>query len=294
MKELMERLEAIRKVYEETYPAAQALELRRKAAALAAAKTGGGTTPPDASKPPEKKDEAKPEDEEEEEDERPSFDSSVDPMEASRACVVRVCTDEAMYLNYGGPGGSAGYWSPFHEELVVYDDKKDGGRSNTWKTLNHEAFHQYCFYFYGNLAPHSWYNEGTGDFYSGYQYGKNKRFQLRPFDWRVPVVQEMLRAKSYLPLKKLVRYTQGEYYGSNKDKMGPGECYAEGWSLIYFLRTAPGKARCWNPAWAKILPTYLETLVITGKLDQAVDKAFADVDWDALEACWSEYLDKEI
>ncbi|MCE9593931.1 MAG: hypothetical protein K8S98_07040 [Planctomycetes bacterium] len=278
VKEMMERLEAIRKIYEETYTAKQALELRRKAIALQNARTdGGGAAPP------------KPKSEDEEAAPPMTEEDLLASFEASRACVVRLCGLESMYHSYGGPNGSAGYWNPSAEELVVYDDKQEGGRKNTWKTLNHEAFHQYIFYFYGSLSPHSWYNEGSGDFYAGYQYGKDKKFVLKPFDWRVEPVRDMVRESNdlpaYVPLKKFTRYTQAEYYGANI-----GKNYAQGWGFIYFLRTANGKYRGWNPAWNSILPTYLDTLAITGNLDQAVDKAFEGVDWDALEKAWTEYM----
>ncbi len=286
MKELMERLEAIRKIYEELYTEKQATELRMKAIAIQGAKTNGGGTEEDESK-------KKPGEEERppltEEDLKASF-------EASRACVVRVCTDAEMYHSYGGPNGSAGYWSPFHEELVIYDDQKSGGRSNTWKTMNHEAFHQYIFYFYGNISPHSWYNEGSGDFYAGYTYDpKSKQFKLKPFDWRVQEVKDMVRESTFVPLAKFVRYSQPEYYGSNKDNASIGNNYAQGWALIYFLRTAPKKFKGWLPAWNSILPTYLETLVMTSDVKKAVDKAFDGVDIDgAFTDAWKAYLKQEL
>ncbi|MCK6444987.1 MAG: hypothetical protein L6Q99_01220 [Planctomycetes bacterium] len=281
VKEMMDRLEAIRKIYEETYTQKQALELRRKAIAIRNARTDGGAAPA-----PETKTDAENGGEEEEplteEDLLASF-------EASRACVVRLCSEETMYKSYGGPSGSAGYWSPYHQELVVYDDQKEGGRSNTWKTLNHEAFHQYIFYFYGSMTPHYWYNEGSGDFYSGYQYGKNKKFVLKPFDWRVQQVKDMLRDGTFVPLDKFVRYTREEYYGARRS-----DNYAQGWSLVYFLRTAPQKYSGWNPAWNTILPTYLETLATSGSLDTAIDTAFKGVDYEELTNAWKGYLDQEL
>jgi hypothetical protein len=198
--------------------------------------------------------------------------------------VVRVCKDSAEYHSYGGPGGSAGYWSPGQRELVIYDDKAVGGRGDTWATLNHEAFHQYIFYFFGSLTPHYWYNEGTGDFYSGYEY-KNKRFTLKPFDWREPLIKEEIRKKTYTPLKEFVRFDRSKYYGERI-----GENYAQGWSLVYFLRTGKRNARCWNDAWDTILDTYLRVLVETDDLDKAVDAAFEGVDWDELEECWKAYI----
>ena len=41
------------------------------------------------------------------------------PIEA--VSIVRVCGDRKEYHQYGGPGGSAGYWNSGSEELVFYD-----------------------------------------------------------------------------------------------------------------------------------------------------------------------------
>lgn len=273
MRELKHRLESIRRVYEELYPAEQAERIRFLAQERAGRKADGtGADPQD----------------EEEPEVVLRTTAGASPRELSRCSVVRVCANREQYHQYGGPGGSAGYWNWVSEELVIYDDKAVGGRRNTWAVLNHEAFHQYIFYFYGNISPHSWYNEGTGDFFSGYQLQAN-RFVLRKFDWRVRTIQENIRANRFVPLKELVRFTQSEYYGNNKYKFDGGMNYAQGWSLIYFLRTGKGGARCWNNAWDSILDTYLETLAATSNLDQAVDAAFAGVDWTQLEECWKSY-----
>jgi hypothetical protein len=282
--ELLMRLEAIRKVYEETYPPSKAEELRKLAAAREAKDKAEGKT-----KPPKEGEEPTPP-----EEEGATKADAADPLEMSRTSVVRVVKDEEQYYSYGGPHGSAGYWSPGQQELVIYDDKAQGGRRNTWATLNHEAFHQYIFYFFGALSPHSWYNEGTGDFYSGYQL-KNGKFELKAFDWRERLIQQLMRgsgtdrsgnAADCVPLKKFVRMTQAEYY----EGKSVGNNYAQGWSFAFFLRTGAKKARCWNPAWNSILDTYLRVLVETDDLDAAVDQAFAGVDWDELEACWKQYI----
>src|SRR6185295_6401863 len=155
--------------------------------------------------------------------------------------------------SYGGPPSSAGYWNSNAEELVLYVDK-DNGIRGTWAVMNHEAFHQYIFYFYGNIAPHSWYNEGTGDFYAGLEY-KNKRFTLKKFDWRVSTIKDGIQQdegilkdkeafkdpnkRGIVPLKDFVRFSQAEYYnaGNNKYQLDGHRNYAQGWSFIYFLRT---------------------------------------------------------
>lgn len=288
MKELLERLEAIRKVYEETYPPSLAQELRssalakkREAGAAGSPKEDEGAGEPEA--------EGQEPDAESAPEEGRTVSSRADPMERSRTSVVRVCKDDSEYRSYGGDEGTAGYWSPMQEELVVYDAKATGGRGNTWATLNHEAFHQYIFYFFGKLTPHYWYNEGTGDYYSGYAY-KNGKFAVKPFDWRERLIQGMIRQgpggkEGYVPLEQFVRYDRSKYY----DQESVGNNYAQGWALVWFLRTGKKQARCWNDAWDPILATYLRVLVETDDLDAAVDAAYAGVDWQEFESCWKEY-----
>jgi hypothetical protein len=204
---------------------------------------------------------------------------------------VRVCKSKEEYMSYGGPGGSAGYWSPSAKELVLYDDKAEGGRGDTWAVLNHEGFHQYIYYLYGKLSPHSWYNEGTGDYYSGFQRGTNGQFKLEKFSWRKDLIAGKVREGKTVPLKEFTKLTQQEYYGK-LDKYGTdiGVHYAQGWSLIYFLRTGKEKhAKGWNPAWETILDTYFKVLGATEDLEQAVSQAFDGVDWAALEQAWKDY-----
>jgi len=272
--DLKVRLEGIRDVYESDYPYEKMQEIK---AAAAQAHTGEGK-----SADPEK-------------EAGKAFTKAVlggiDPREASKASVVRVCKNREEYMSYGGSSSSAGYWNFFAKELVLFDDSMDGGKSTGRAVLNHEAFHQYIFYLYGNLAPHSWYNEGTGDFYAGYQLQKNNTFKLEKFAWRKDEIAQAIKQKHFVPLKEIVKWTQSEYYGENK-KYGsnPYIHYAEGWSLIYFLRTGKqNHAKGWNDAWDNILDSYFRELGATENLEQSVNKAFDGVDWDALEESWKDY-----
>ncbi len=277
--ELMMRLEAIRDVYEEDYPYEKMQEIK---AAAAKAHTGDSKE-----KDPEKEAEKKAEQEFDK-----ALNGNVDPREASKCSIVRVCKDQAEYSSYGGPGGSAGYWSPSAKELVLYDDRKVGGKGDTWIVLNHEGFHQYIYYLYGKLSPHSWYNEGTGDYYSGFQRQKaGGKFKLEKNSWRKEEIAQAIQQGHTVPLKELVKMDQRAYYSSN-EKYGTdiGIHYAQGWSFIYFLRTGKAAhAKGWNPAWDNILATYFKVLGSTEDLEQAVNQAFDGVDWDALEQAWKDY-----
>ncbi|MBK9384455.1 MAG: hypothetical protein IPN34_06500 [Planctomycetes bacterium] len=198
--------------------------------------------------------------------------------------ILRVCASRGEYQQYGGPAGSAGYWSAHHQELVIYDDK-DINRNNTWGTLNHEAFHQYIFYRCGEISPHSWFNEGTGDYYAGYKL-KGAAYKVDKFDWRLGTVQESMKAAkeggkapAFVPLKDLISYSQREYYSN------PDICYSLGWSFVYFLKEGSKGGR-WKAEWSKILPTYLDTITQTKDPEAANKAAFDGIDLAELEQAW--------
>lgn len=235
--------------------------------------------------------------------------------------IVRVCADKREYIAYGGSPRSAGYWNSGTEELVFYDASPSRSLDdNTIAVLYHEAFHQYIFYSVGEVAPHSWFNEGHGDYYAGARY-KGGRFRIEPFDWRVPVVKNALRAGvregsngGYVKLSDLIGFSQAEYYAY------PGICYAQGWSLIYFLREEVPRKRSYREKWGSILDVYFDTLKAEvqslreltvsapkeeeeeepgGSASQqeepppppdprlrALEKAFEGVDLEALEEAW--------
>lgn len=53
-----------------------------------------------------------------------------------------------------------------------------------------------------------------------------------------------------MPWKDIIGFEQPEYYRSDR----VGLCYAQGWSMIYFLRQSPVVQK--HPQWSKILDTY--------------------------------------
>jgi hypothetical protein len=189
--------------------------------------------------------------------------------------IVRVCENASEYFTYGGPRGSAGYWSPMTEELVFYDaSPSKRPDDNTLSVLYHEAFHQYIHYSVGRVAPHSWFNEGHGDYYAGAKL-RGRKFKIYPFKWRIGRIKNAIvqglrpftevtdddgnvrrkwEPRGYTPLEDLVRFSQREYYSY------PGVCYAQGWSLVYFLREVVPKNKKYNAKWGHILDTYFDTL----------------------------------
>jgi len=234
------------------------------------------------------------------------------PIEA--VSTVRVCSGMTEYHSYGGPPGSAGYWYDVTEELVLPDATirekgKKTDKSNTFIILYHEAFHQYIHYSAGKLAPHSWFNEGYGDYFSGADISGGKVKKIGPNPWRVSTIKEAVKRRRHVMLEDIIRYEQRDYYRN------AGLCYAEGWSLIYFLNTS--KVAKGHEVWSQILPTYFETLKSawadqlvrlegegkkddpTARLaaekearDAAVDAAFEDVDIWELQDAWMDFVEE--
>ncbi len=223
---------------------------------------------------------------------------------------VRVCKYREEYMSYGGAPMSAGFWNSETQELVLYDAEqieKDWKKSDadTFIVLYHEAFHQFIHYSAGELPPHSWFNEGTGDFFSGALLKDGKMRGIGANPWRLGLIQHAIAQELTVPWKDIIKYEQAQYYAN------ASICYAQGWSMIYFLRTSKTVAA--KPEWARILPTYFDVLKSSyreelAKLDEtkrsergprelaglnarkrAVDAAFQGVDIDALEEAWRRF-----
>lgn len=197
---------------------------------------------------------------------RDEYERLYPPSEPIKAVsIVRVCKNEEGYRGYGGPPGTGGYWASGQRELVFFDQAP---RDETLCVLNHEAFHQYIYYFYGELAPHSWYNEGHGDYFSGARLTKTYRitsYGNAPGGFnRAELAKAMLVARkqgkpvdegALAPLREFLDYTQAQFYDRGSHR--PVGFYPQGWAFVHMLReskTLPPKA-------ATILPTYLEALL---------------------------------
>lgn len=174
-------------------------------------------------------------------------------QELDAICIVRVFEEQSEYHQYGGPGGSAGYWDASREELVLFKNfesvSKAKSASFTKSVMYHEAFHQYIYYAVGDLAPHSWFNEGHGDYFAG-MVVSGSRVTSKPFSWRVMTLKRrMSTKKGLIPIKSLVRLPQSEYYSNASLK------YAQGWALVYFLRKVTRKKE-----WKQIPDKYFSYL----------------------------------
>lgn len=238
--------------------------------------------------------------------------------------VVRVCRTMDEYHQYGGPPNTGGYWHPGNEELVFFDytqtmktmDSKAkrslGNRKltdeDTLLVLYHEAFHQYIYYAVGEVAPHDWFNEGYGDYFSGADVSSGgKVTKVEPSSWRIHLAKDMCEyGEGFVPLAELLRAERAVFYNPARIRF----FYAGAWSFLYFLRTSKEVAA--HPQWSQLLTVYFDTMKQTyqqllaepgakASLEQkqvagfearkaALTKMLAGLDLAALEAAWRKYV----
>jgi hypothetical protein len=144
------------------------------------------------------------------------------------------------------------------------------------------------------VDPHSWYNEGTGDYYAGYRYKGTGSFELKTLStWmafldRLSTIKEAIKKNTYVPFDKIFRYTQRDYYSN------PDVCYAEGWAIIYFLREGKkAGVQGWKAEWSNILPEYERVLFETKDAVKAVESALKSLGGDRLkemENTWKAFV----
>ena len=189
-----------------------------------------------------------------------------------RLSVVRVCRTKEEYHQYGGPPNTGGYWHPGNEELVFFDysytmktldsDEKRamGGRvltnDDSLLVLYHEAFHQYIHYAVGEVAPHDWFNEGYGDYFSGAVVSDTTGRVLRvdPSSWRIHLAKDMCEyGEGFVPLDDILKAERAEFYHPARIRF----FYAGAWSFVFFLKHSKEVAA--HPKWSTILQTYFDT-----------------------------------
>jgi len=203
--------------------------------------------------------------------------------------VIRALKGRDEFFQYGGPGGSAGYWSPNQGEIVLYDDRAVGGWGATWATLNGLVWLEYVAELHGAPAPPPWFAYGHSDYYSGFVLEDNE-YQVRPFDWRQRPVQALIRDGEALALRDLIGLNLDEYAGRGPRSLSIGDTYALGWSFVWFLRRGPHEPRYWDAAWDRILDTWWSTWLETRNDELATEVAFAGVDWENLQRAWARFI----
>ena len=209
--------------------------------------------------------------------------------------LVKCYNSEAGYYGGGGPGGSAGYFSPGQKELVTYKTDaettlvNDAGEAMTFDLgeagdtsfhiMYHEAFHQYCRIHTGEnrfgVEIPSWFNEGMGDYFFGGQL-KGNGIKIEENWWRVDTIKRHVRKNTHVPWKKILRYTQSDYY------QDASKCYAEGWAICYYLLdVGPKRIPSLAGKFVQVPVVMMNELEKHGDGQKATERAWAGIDVDA-------------
>ena len=216
-------------------------------------------------------------------------------------CRIKIFDREEEFQAYSGASGAAAYWSPMQEEIVGYrfegDKLKLDSRETftiaeeknpeevTFKVLYHEGFHQYMHFYMGrarNIYVPSWLNEGMGDYFFGGDWNKGRnKFTIGVNDWRIRTISNAVKKNEHVPLDKIFRYEQQDYY------MNAGLCYAEGWAINYFFQMSDiAKKKGYNT----IPQRMMDELKASGNWEKATDKVLGGVDLKKMEAEWKEFV----
>lgn len=221
---------------------------------------------------------------------------------------VKLFKDLPSYHAYGGPQGSAGYYSRTSRELVLYDttewsdveevsapttgeganDKPRRPRlmKNNMDTLGvaaHEGWHQFFhWYVVSFVSLPSWINEGMGDyFYSGRPIRVGRRVELDFSDInrdRFPIIYSAIKQGRHEPIEKFLLMDQRAYYSN------PSVCYAQGWALCYFLNESD------NRKYNRVIPNYIRYVRDDSNWENVTEKAFRGIDLEKLEKEFHEYV----
>lgn len=224
---------------------------------------------------------------------------------------IRVCRDREEYLAYGGARTAMGYWNPSTRELVFHDRleiERTGelAADDVLRVLYHEAFHQYIHHSAGALPPHSWFDEGTGDYFAGARITNGRVESIEPNAWRLHTARDLVRRGKHAPWREILAWDQARFYRD------AAASYAQAWSMIHFLRHS--RVVAGRPEWKAILPTYFETLrrefprelaslggkrtvtalggAIEKARERALEAAFGNVDLAEVEGAWVEYVSR--
>jgi tetratricopeptide (TPR) repeat protein len=152
-----------------------------------------------------------------------------------RKATIRIyATHPEMMSHWSGPdrgGGLGGWWSPGEWKVTTYDYRAAGQTlDDMLETLFHEASHQFMTMLAGGGNTPSWLNEGTASFFEGATAMADRRV-LWPdaAAGRLRNLNAMLAGQMKSPsFRDVISYNQPGSY--------PGEYYAWGWGLAYFLQ----------------------------------------------------------
>ena len=156
--------------------------------------------------------------------------------------------DEAGYLANGGVDGSAGVFQLRTRNGVPVDGRLMAWlrgqsfieRKSTWRTVQHEGFHQFSNLAIGGEKP-PWLEEGMAEVFENSEFcGDSFVSGLAPAG-RIATIQTLIEAQRAVPFPEVMLMSQAEW-----NNRLDATLYLQSWSMVYFLMY--GEAGRWMPA----------------------------------------------
>lgn len=166
---------------------------------------------------------------------------------------------------------TAGLYSPVLKQLLIWNLPK---REDMERTIRHEGFHQFLDRLMSN--PPTWLNEGTAEYW---ETAEREQGRLTGGQVRRDHIATLVRSRRALPSPKDFVYgNRADFYANAQLR------YAQAWATVHFLRESGRKnAALFEKLW--------EELRSAGSTRNALDAAFAKVDWEEFETAFWEHLD---
>jgi len=208
-----------------------------------------------------------------------------DPM---RPAVVRLLDGRSQYLAYVGMDyqWTAAVWCPERRELVAY--LSETGADGLFKTVRHEAFHQYLAYAGCMITASPWFNEGHAELFA------NSHFSMEgaiAYD-ADPLAAAIVRtgAKEFAEmLPAIMRMGYEEFYsGSESEREAK---YAIAWSIAYFLEKGAPEVR-FQP-YKNLRADYMKALVRTRGMHEATRAVLPEEKMKDFVADWLQFWSRD-
>ncbi len=216
---------------------------------------------------------------------RAIFEKGVPPPQGpAKKAVVLIFDSEEAYHTYAELTGddraesTLGYYSPFYEQLFLFEGATDVTGLTTLHTLYHEGFHQYLDPIVSE--PPTWVDEGLADYYAGKVLeaelgGKNDPDLTQ----MVSEIKAAIGAGWESDFEATMAMSQAEFYDDDAYTR-----YAQAWAMcVWFQEVAGDEERA---AFAR----YFASLREGNDYEEAFQVAFGDLDLDAIEAKWLEWV----
>jgi hypothetical protein len=202
--------------------------------------------------------------------------------------VIALYRDQASYGRGGGSAASVGWWDRVASTLHVPDVTGLHGRGELWRGLQSVVVAELLDVRLREPLLSPWFLHGHQDYFAGYRYAHG-RWRAEPHPGRLGVVRQLVREQNFVPLRELVEFGARDYAGWNEYSVAGGEVWAQGWSLVWFLRHGD-RSRGWQRRWSDVPRRYLAEWRCSRDPELANAFAWDGVDFDELERAWCAHV----